>query len=111
MRRITIVATTVATAVVLPASAAMALQCSNANKPAGAGTFDPADMRFAGQSGQAVLSGGFVFVPELGEEVFVHGPADQEFADFLQGSLGIDIVGNGFGSLPHQAAPHYHHHD
>lgn len=109
MRRVTVVAAAFIAAFMLSTTAAVALECTNVNKPAGAGSFTVEDIRFAGSSRQAVLPGAFTYVPELQADIYVHGPADKDFAALLEDEFGIDVVGNGFGGLPHAATPHYIH--
>lgn len=111
MRRAIVTTAACLAAVALPATAATALECVNVAKPTGAGAFTVTDIRMAGNSGQAVLPGAFTYVPELGADIYVHGPEDKDFAALLEAEYGIDVVGNGFGGLPHAATPHYIHVD
>lgn len=100
-RRITLVAATVA-ALVLPATAASALHCPHPHKPAGAGAVDPFNPSEAGNSGKHVYRGGFIDGSAFGSEhdIFLHGPDKSFGAAELEGFLGVDLAGEGYGSLP-----------
>ena len=73
MKRKLIVGGLLAGSIVLgAASPADALWCGVATKPAGKGAITEADMKPAGNSGRAVIPGGFI--TEGGVDYFLHGP-------------------------------------
>ena len=95
-----LVVAVVVTVVLLMATSgsALAFQCYNANKPVGAGAFDPeTEIYPSGQSGNMHVRGAFVTVGPEGQQVdiFVRGGEDHE----LREEFGV----SGLGTLPHQA--------
>lgn len=109
-RRVVTLATTTGVLAAMSAAPALALHCSNAEKPLGAGAITLSDVKVAGNSGQLVLPGGFVSADEVGSDhdVFLHGP-DKTSVPFLEEFvLEGDTVGQSLGTLP-ENSPHLSH--
>ena len=92
------------------AGSAFALHCPHPHKPLGAGAVSgPSE---AGNSGKAVLKGGFVDGSEVGSEhdIFLRGPDKSFGTDDLEGMFGVDLAGDGYGSLK-EGHPFFEEHE